>query len=291
MKYAMMKKLQGDYPVPFMSRVYDVSPSGYYAWLGRPPSKRAQEEARLEVEIRAAHQRTRETYGPKRLQEDLADNGVKTTVHRVKRIRRKLGIRCKQKRKFKATTNSNHTLPVAPNLLEQKFTATAPNQVWLTDITYIPTDEGWLYLAGHKDLFSGDLVGYAMSGRMTRNLVSQSLFRGVAAKRPPRGLIHHSDRGSQYCAHEYWKLLDQFGMVTSMSRRGNCYDNAPMESFWGVLKNELVHHRRFKTRAEAIQAITEYIEIFYRRQRKQARLGYLSPAAFERQFYEKRLAA
>jgi len=290
-KYAMMKELQEDYPVPFMCRIYDVSSSGYYAWLGRPPSKRAQEEARLEVEILAAHQRTRETYGPERLQEDLADNGVKTTVHRVKRIRRKLGIRCKQKRKFKATTNSNHTLPVAPNLLEQKFTATAPNQVWLTDITYIPTDEGWLYLAGHKDLFSGDLVGYAMSERMTKNLVSQSLFRGVAAKRPPRGLIHHSDRGSQYCAHEYRKLLDQFGMVASMSRRGNCYDNAPMESFWGLLKNELVHHRRFKTRADAIQSITEYIEIFYRRQRKQARLGYLSPAAFERQFYEKRLAA
>lgn len=291
MKYAMIKGLQWDYPIPFMCRIYDVSPSGYYAWLGRPPSKRAQEEARLEVEIHAAHQRTRETYGPERLQEDLAENGINTTVHRVKRIRKKLGIRCKQKRKFKATTNSNHTLPVAPNLLEQKFMATAPNQIWLTDITYIPTDEGWLYLAGHKDLFSADLVGYAMSTRMTRNLVSQSLFRGVAAKRPPRGLIHHSDRGSQYCAHEYQKLLDQFGMVASMSRRGNCYDNAPMESFWGLLKNELVHHRHFKTRAEAIQSIIEYIEIFYRRQRKQARLGYLSPAAFERQFYEKRLAA
>lgn len=291
MKYAMMKELQEDYPVPFMCRIYDVSPSGYYTWLGRPPSKRAREEVRLEVEIQAAHQRTRETYGPERLREDLAENGVNTSIHRIKRIRRKLGIRCKQKRKFKATTNSNHTMPVAPNLLEQKFTATAPNQIWVTDITYIPTDEGWLYLAGHKDLFSGDLVGYATSSRMTKNLVSQSLFRGVAAKRPPRGLIHHSDRGSQYCAHEYGKLLDQFGMVASMSRRGNCYDNAPMESFWGLLKNELVHHRRFKTRAEAVQAITEYIEIFYRRQRKQARLGYLSPAAFERQFYEKRLAA
>jgi len=211
--------------------------------------------------------------------------------HQHHRIRRKLGICCKQQRKFKVTTSSSHTLPVAPNLLEQKFTATAPNQIWLTDITYIPTDEGWLYLAGHKDLFSGDLVGYAMSKRMTKNLVSQSLFCGVAAKRPPRGLIHHSDRGSQYCAHEYRKLLDQFGMVASMSRRGNCYDNAPMESFWGLLKNELVHHRRFKTRTEAIQSITEYIEVFYRRQRKQARLGYLSPAAFERQFYEKKLAA
>jgi putative transposase len=287
----MMKELREDYPVPFMCRIYDVSPSGYYAWLERSPSKRAQEEVRLEVEIRAAHQRTRETYGPERLQEDLAENGVNTSVHRIKRIRKKLGIRCKQKRKFKATTNSNHTMPVAPNLLAQKFTATAPNQIWVSDITYIPTGEGWLYLAGHKDLFSGDLVGYAMSERMTKNLVSQSLFRGVAEKRPPHGLIHHSDRGSQYCAHEYGKLLDQFGMVASMSRRGNCYDNAPMESFWGLLKNELVHHRRFETRAEAVQAITEYIEIFYRRQRKQARLGYLSPAAFERKYYENRLAA
>jgi putative transposase len=287
----MMDKLRADYPVPLMCRIYDVSASGYYAWQGRPPSKRAHEDARLEVEIKAAHQRTRETYGAERLQGDLADNGVSATVHRIKRLRKKLGIRCKQKRKFKITTDSSHHSPVAPNLLEQKFTATAPNQIWVSDITYIPTDEGWLYLAGHKDLFSGDLAGYAMSERMTKNLITQSLFRGVAEKRPPRGLIHHSDRGSQYCATEYRAILDQFGMVASMSRRGNCYDNAPMESFWGLLKNELVHHRRFKTRAEAIQAITEYIEIFYKRQRIQARLGYLSPIAFERQFYEKRLAA
>lgn len=295
--------------MPMMCRIYDVSMSGYYAWLSRSPSKRAQEDARLELEIRAAHKRTRETFGPERLKDNLDKNGVNTTVYKVKILRSKLGIRCKQIKKFKATTNSNHEMPVAPNLLEQKFTASAPNQVWLTDITYIQTDEGWLYLAGHKDIFTGDLVGYAMSERMTKNLVSQSLFRAVAEKRPPRGLIHHSDRGSQYCAHEYRKLLDQFGMVASMSRRGNCYENkfsevsragrregaarhnAPMESFWGLLKNELVHHRKFKTRAEAIEAITEYIEIFYRRQRTQARLGYLSPAAFERQYYENRLAA
>lgn len=291
MKYAMIKQLRADYPVPLMCRIYDVSPSGYYAWQGRLPSKRMQEDARLEVEIKAAHQRTRETYGAERLQDELADNGVNTTVHRVKRLRKKLGIRCKQKRKFRVTTDSNHTMPVAPNLLDQKFNATRPNQIWVSDITYIPTDEGWLYLAGHKDLFSGDLAGYALSSRMTKTLIAQSLFRGVAEKRPPKGLIHHSDRGSQYCSYEYRKILDQFGMVASMSRRGNCYDNAPMESFWGLLKNELVHHRRFNTRAEAIQAITEYIEIFYKRQRKQARLGYLSPVAFERQFYEKRLAA
>ena len=287
----MMEQLRADYPVPLMCRIYEVSLSGYYAWQGRPPSKRSQEDARLEVEIKAAHQRTRETYGAERLQEELADNGVNTTVHRIKRLRKKLGIRCKQKRQFKVTTDSNHTMPVAPNLLGQKFNANRPNQIWVSDITYVPTDEGWLYLAGHKDLFSGDLVGYAMSSRMTKSLITQSLFRGVAEKRPPKGLIHHSDRGSQYCAHEYRKILEQFGLVASMSRRGNCYDNAPMESFWGLLKNELVHHRHFKTRAEAIQTITKYIEIFYKRQRKQARLGYLSPIAFERQFYEKRLAA
>lgn len=174
MKYAMIRGLQQDYPVPFMRRIYDISLSGYCAGLGRPPPRRAQEEARLEVGIRAAHQCTRKIYGPERLQEDLAENGINTTVHRVKRIRRKPGIRCKQKRKFKVTTSSNHTLRVALNLLEQKFMATALNQIWLTDITHIPTDEGWPYLAGHKDLFSGGLVGYAMSKskRMTKNLVS-----------------------------------------------------------------------------------------------------------------------
>ena len=180
---------------------------------------------------------------------------------------------------------------MAENLLDQKFEASAPNQIWMSDITYIPTGEGWLYLAVHKDLFTGEVVGYAMAERMTKNLVSQSLLRAIAVKRPTAGLIHHSDRGSQYCALEYTSLLDRFWMRTSMSRKGNCYDNAPMESFWGVLKNEQIHHCRYATRQEAIQDITEYIEIFYNRQRKQARLRFLSPAAFERWFYEKRLAA
>ena len=166
-----------------------------------------------------------------------------------------------------------------------------PNQIWASHITYIPTEEGWLYVAGHKDVFTGEIVGYAMASRITKNLVSQSLFRAVAVKGPVPGLIHHSDRGCQYCSEEYRKLLDQFHMRVSMSRKGNCYDNAPMESFWGTLKNELVHHRRYRTRREAIQEITEYIEIFYNRQRRQARLGYLSPAAYERQFYEMSIAA
>ena len=286
-----MKAMRLQYPVPIMSRVLDVSASGYYAWLERPPSKRFQEEGRLEIEIRAAHKRTRQTCGPERLQSDLAEHGVRVGVCRIKRIRKKLGIRCKQVKKFKATTDSKHNLPVAENLLNQQFEVSKPNAAWLSDITYIPTDEGWLYLAGHKDIFNGEIVGYAMGPRMTKNLISQSLFRAVAAKRPAKGLIHHSDRGSQYCAHEYRKILEQFGMKASMSRRGNCFDNAPMESFWGTLKQELVHHRHYRTRQEAIQDITEYIEIFYNRQRRQARLGFLSPVAYVQKFYAGQLAA
>ena len=287
----MIKELRLIYYVSLLCRVLEVTTSGYYAWVKRSLSIWQREEMRLEVEILASHKRTRQTYGPERLQRDLSDNGVVVGVHRIKRIRRKLGLRCRQKRKFKATTNSRHFLPVAENLLNQKFEASAPNQIWMSDITYIPTGEGWVYLAGHKDLFTGEVVGYAMAERMTKNLFSQSLLRAIAAKRPATGLIHHSDRGSQYCAQEYTELLDRFGMKASMSRKGNCYDNAPMESFWGTLKNEQVHHCRYATRQEAMQDITEYIEIFYNRQRKQARLGFLSPAAFKRWFYEKRLAA
>lgn len=287
----MIHKMRLQYQVPVMCRIFEVSASGYYSWRSRPISKRAQEDQRLEIEIRAAHKRTRKTCGPKRLQEDLEAHGVNAGVCRIRRIRKKLGIRCKQTKKFKATTNSNHNLPVAENLLDQNFDATAPNQVWVTDITYIPTEEGWLYLAGHKDLFTKEVVGYAMDGRMTKELVSRSLFRAVKAKQPDAGLIHHSDRGSQYCSYEYRDLLKQFGMKASMSRKGNCYDNAPMESFWGTLKSELVHHSHYRTREEAKQEITEYIEMFYNRQRRQAKLGFLSPAVYEQRFYDEQLAA
>ena len=196
-------------------------------------------------------------------------------------------------RKFKATTNSRHTLPIAENILGQQFKVVAPNKVWVSDITYVPTDEGWLYVAlsGHKDIFTSTIVGYAIGERLTRNLISQSLFKAVAAKRPAKGLIHHSDRGSQYCSHEYRNLMDRFGLKASMSRKGNCFDNAPMESFWGTLKQELVHHHRYRTRQEAIRDITEYIEIFYNRQRRQARLGFLPPVSYEQRFYAGLLAA
>jgi putative transposase len=287
----MMKTLRLKYPLPLMSRMLDVAISGYYAWRERPLSRHDRDELRLELEIKAADRRTKQTYGAERLQCDLAEHGIRVGVSRIKRIRAKLGIRCKQKKKFKATTDSKHGLPVAENILNQQFQATAPNKVWLSDITYVSTEEGWLYLAGHKDLFTHEIVGYAMGERMTQNLVSESLLRAIEAKCPTVGLMHHSDRGSQYCALDYRKLLDHFELTVSMSGKGNCYDNAPMESFWGMLKQELIYHCRFRTRQEARQAITEYIEIFYNRQRRQAKLGFLSPLAYTQKYYAGLLAA
>jgi len=286
-----MRQMRLGYPVPLLSRLLKVSASGFYGWLDRPLSEWAKEEMRLEIEIKAAHRRTRQTYGAERMQYDLAEHGVRVGICRLKRIRRKLGIRCKQKRKFKATTDSKHKLPVAENLLGQEFKVYAPDRVWVSDITYVPTDEGWLYLAGHKDLFNSEIVGYAMGERMSRNLVRESLLRALSIRKPKRGIMHHSDRGSQYCSHEYQRLLKHFGLEVSMSGRGNCYDNAPMESFWGILKQELVHHRHYHTRREAMAEITEYIEIFYNRQRLQAGLGYLSPAAYARKYYSGLVAA
>ena len=275
-----MTTLRHQYPLAILCRVLDVSRSGYYAWQTRGPSKRAQENARLEVAILAAHVRTRQTYGPERLQAELREDGFPAGIGRIKRLRKKLGLRCTQVRRFTTTTDSTHALPVAANVLAQISAARRPNETWVTDITYVPTAEGWLYLAGIKDLFTCEVVGHAMGARMTTELVIQALGAAVWAKRPRPGLIHHSDRGSQYCAQDYQDQVRQFGMTASMSRRGNCYDNAPMESFWGTLKNELVHHRRYQTREQARREISEYIEIFYNRQRRHSRLGNRSPAAF-----------
>jgi transposase InsO family protein len=286
-----MKEMRLKYSIPRMARFFIVSPSGYYKWLNAPPSKHALQEGRLEAEIKAAHERTRQTFGPERLQADLAEHGIRVGICRIRRIRKKLMIRCRQIKKFKATTHSLHTLPISENLLEQRFSAGVPNQVWVSDLTYVSTEEGWLYCAAHKDLFNGEIVGYALGPRIDTDLVKESLVKAVNARRPPRGLIHHSDRGCQYCSREYRKLLERFSLKASMSRKGNCYDNAPMESFWGTLKNELVHHRHYRTREEARRDITEYIEVFYNRQRRQRRLGYLSPVAYGRQFYARRAAA
>lgn len=286
-----MKSARLRYPVGLLCRVFSVSRSGFYAWLERKPSKRAKADALLKVAIKAAHVQTRETYGVRRLWPELVAQGFETGRDRVTRLRQELGLRCKQKRKFKATTNSKHAYPVAPNLLEQTFAPSRPNEAWVSDITYIATDEGWLYLAGIKDVFTCEMVGYAMDARMTQELTAKALWRAVRGKRPTAGLILHSDRGSQYCADDYRKLVAQFGMQASMSRKGNCYDNAPMESFWGSLKNEVIHHQRYATRANAEAAIREYIEIFYNRQRRHSRLGNISPAMFVEKFNKAELAA
>ncbi len=259
-----------------MCQVFGVSRSGYYNRVQHEPSDRKQSDERLKLEIKVAHIRTRETYGTRRLQTELAENGIIVGRDRLARLRKELRLRCKQKRKFRATTNPNHNLPVAPNLLNQTFAPTAPNQVWVADLTYVATQEGWLYLAGIKDVYTCEIVGYAMGARMTKELTGKALFMALRSQRPPAGLIHHSDRGSQYCAYDYRVIQEQFGLKTSMSRKGNCYDNAPMESFWGTLKNESLSHYRFNNRDEAISVIREYIEIFYNRQRRHSRLG-ISP--------------
>ena len=280
-----MKAWRGQYPVPLVAHVLEVSRAGFYAGLKRPPSQRAQEDERLKVAVLATHRKTRETYGTKRLLAELREDGWNLGRDRLARIRKELGIRCRQRRRFKVTTDSQHSLPITPNLLEQQFTASRPDEVWHGDLTFIATDEGWLYLAALKDQYTCEIVGYAMGARMTRDLVTAALKMALWRRRLAPGLIHHSDRGSQYCAEDYQAILKKHGARISMSRKGNCYDNAPIESFWGSLKNEMVHRRPFATRAEAEAVIREYIEIFYNRQRRQSRLGYLAPAVFAQSYW------
>lgn len=256
-----------------------VSPSGYYACEKREAMPRRSSE-RLKVEVMIAHNRTRGVYGASRLHSELVANGVKVSLWKVKRLRRELGITLKRKKHFVRTTDSSHSLPVAPNRLERRFSPIEINRAWVSDITYIPTGEGWLYLAGIKDLYSKEIVGFSLSSNMRADLTLTALDKALRLHRPPAGLILHSDRGSQYCSSVYQDMLNKHNILCSMSKRGDCYDNAPMESFWSLLKNELVSRRNYRTRREAITELTEYIEVFYNRQRRQAALGYLSPAAF-----------
>ena len=238
--------------------------------------------------IRIAHKRGRGTYGSCRIQTELQASGTFLGRDRIARLRREMGLRCIQKRKFKATTNSTHSLPVVGNLLNQEFGVSEPGTVYGTDITYVSTDEGWLYLAGVKDLATRELIGYAMGSRMTKGLTHAALNRAVRYRKPSPGCIHHSDRGSQYCAITYQRAVVSLGMRPSMSRKGNCYDNAPVESFWGALKEELIYHRRFRTRLEAKAAIQEYIEVFYNRMRRHSALGNVAPAIFAENHLSKR---
>jgi transposase InsO family protein len=245
----------------------------------------------LKALISCAHKRSRGTYGPRRLQDELAAESHQVGRDHISRLRTEMGLRCIQLKKFKVTTDSKHHLPVVANLLKQEFSVLAPSTVWGTDITYVSTDEGWLYLAGVKDFATREIVGYAMDGRMTTHLVQNALKKALQFRQPAPGFIHHSDRGSQYCAADYRKEVEKAGMIASMSGKGNCYDNAPTESFWGHLKQELIYHRHFQTRNEAIAAIREYIEIFYNRIRRHSALGNTAPSVFAETYYSQRRVA
>jgi transposase InsO family protein len=270
-----------EFPVKAMGHVLQVSRSGYYAWRKRPASARAQRQTRLRVAIRAVHAESQRRYGSPRIQVVLAARGEPCAVNTVARFMREEGLRARRRRTFRVTTDSRHGLPVAENLLGRDFHAAAPNQKWVADITYIPTAEGWLYLAVELDLYSRQIVGWAMSDRMTSALVIAALRTAIEQRHPPAGLIHHSDRGSQYASDAFREMLLAHHMQPSMSRRGDVYDNAVMESCFGTLKKELIHEANFATRAKAKEAIFEYIEVFYNRQRRHSTLDYRSPAEYE----------
>ena len=278
MKYAWIDSQRDSYPLQSMCEQLGVSTSGYAEWktCGGPTHWLSDEQ--LLALIRAVHAQYKQTYGSPRMTAELKSRGIPVSRDRVRRLMKSNGIRARHKRRYKATTNSRHTLPVASNLLNRQFETHAPDQVWTADITYIPTREGWLYLAVVMDLYTRMIVGWSMDARMTRELVTNALRMARFRRKPMAGVLHHSDRGSQYCSQDYQALLAQYGMVASMSRKGNCWDNAPMESFFNSLKNERVFHEDYATRAEAKQDLFEYIESFYNRNRRHSGLNYRSPA-------------
>jgi putative transposase len=282
MRYQFIERHRSEYPVVTMCRVLDVTRGSYYAWRVSRPGPREMADQALVPKIRHYFKQSDQTYGSKRIQTDLEEAGIRCGHNRVARLMWQNNLVVKTKRRFKVkTTDSAHKLPVAPNLLNQDFVATERDEIWLTDITYVPTKEGWLYLAAVMDLYSRKVVGWAMSDSLHRQLVIDALQMAVTARKPSPGLLHHSDRGCQYASAEYQTLLTQTRMIGSMSRKGNCYDNAPMESFWGTMKRERIFHRRYATRAEAKSDIFEYIEVFYNRYRRHSALGYKSPVSYE----------
>jgi len=281
-----MDNNRDEFPVTRMCEVLNVSPSGYYAWRKRPVSAREMANQQLVEKIKAVHAASYETYGSPRIYHELRAQGVACSQNRVARLMRLYHIRAKQSRRYKATTKRNKAHAAAPNLLKRDFTADRPNHKWLSDITYIPTEEGWLYLALILDLYSRRIVGWAMLARMTSALTLAALQMAIHRRRPGSGLIHHSDQGSQYTDQVYQTLLKDRGIQVSMNGVGTWYDNAPMESFIGTLKSELVHHRSYRTREEAKPDLFFYIEAFYNRRRRHSSLDYLSPEAYEQLYYQ-----
>ena len=264
-----------------MCDVMGVSRGRYYAWLKQPFTAREVENQQLKKDIKELFEQSRNTYGTRRLKRKLLEKGLKVSRRRIGRLLKRLGLSCKTKRKFKVTTDSKHNMPVAPNLLARKFTVDKPDQYYVGDITYIATQEGWLYLAIVIDLFSRKVVGWSMAKHMKASLVNDALLMALWSRKPQKGLIWHTDQGSQYASESHRSLLKDHGVIQSMSRKGNCWDNAVAESFFHSLKTELVHHCLFRTREEARQEVFDYIEVFYNRQRLHSAINYLSPVAFE----------
>jgi transposase InsO family protein len=270
-----------------MCKVLNVSPSGYYAWRKRPVSAREMANRELVKRIEAVYNDSYETYGSPRVYFELKAQGETCSENRVARLMRLRGLQARQVRRYKSTSRRNRKRPVAPNILKRDFTAERPDQKWLTDITYIPTREGWLYLAAVLDLFGRRIVGWAMSERITADLTTKALKMAIRRRLPGAGLIHHSDQGSQYTDGAYQTLLSDHGIQASMNGVGTWYDNAPMESFFGTLKSELVHHRVYDSRDEARPDLFFYIEAFYNRRRRHSSLAYLSPEAYELAYHQR----
>jgi len=281
-KFAFVKEHRRTWPAGVICRVLGVTRSGFFAWLKREPSLRQRRREQLVRKIKAVHQQNRGLYGSPRVHRALLIDGQRVSRNTVAKLMRQERIRAKTKRRFvPRTTDSTHQQPVAPNLLDLNFTASAPDCKWAADITYIPTDEGWLYLAAVLDLFSRKVVGWAMADRLQTDLVSDAMQMALEHRQPSEGLLHHSDRGVQYASDDYQQLLARHGICVSMSGKGDCWDNAVMESFWATLKTELVHQQRYQTRQQAKASIFEYIEVFYNRKRLHSSLGYVSPESFE----------
>jgi transposase InsO family protein len=282
MRYDFVEAHRERWPVRLMCRVLRVSAGGYYDWRGRPQSPGAERREALVVAIQAVHAEMRARYGSPRIHAELVARGEPCCVNTVARLMRREGIAAKTRRKFRVTTDSNHGRPVAENVLDRRFEPVAANQAWAADITYVATGEGWLYLAAVEDLYSRRIVGWSMSSRIDSRLVVDALEMALAGRRPGAGLVAHSDRGGQYASEHYQRLLAGRGITCSMSRRGNCWDNAPMESFFASLKKELTRGEIFATREEARASLFEYIEVFFNRVRRHSSLGYLAPAEYER---------
>jgi transposase InsO family protein len=291
MRFQFIEKHRDELPVKLMCKVLEVSTSGYYAWRGRPPSKREMANRALTAKIQEEFKKSGETYGSPRIYQVMRKLGLMCSQNRVARLMSTADLKAKQTRRYRSTTKRNKADRAAPNILQRDFSAEAPNKKWVADITYIATQEGWLYLATILDLFSRRVVGWAMSPRMTSDLTLSALDMATRRCRPGRGLIHHSDQGSQYTDSKYQAVLAAHGTVASMNGVGTWYDNAPMESFFATLKSELVHHRAYRSRAEASPDVFYYIEAWYNRRRLHSALGYESPEVYEQLYHNNAIRA